>query len=123
MRIIGWNIRAGGGKRIVALAQQLALWEPDVVALCEFRGTSASQQLAATLAAAGLSHQLMTISTELPAANALLLAARYPLRQLTLPLIPPYPLRWLPAEVRCSHPYVIGALHVPNYVSKPKLLP
>ena len=42
MRIVGWNIRAGGGRRVAALAAQIARWTPDVVALSEFRGTPPS---------------------------------------------------------------------------------
>ena len=57
MRVIGWNIRAGGGSRAAALADQLGRWAPDVVALCEFRGTPPSAALARALHAQGLRHQ------------------------------------------------------------------
>src|SRR5258706_10322569 len=33
VKIVGWNIRAGGGARCEALAAQLRRWQPDVVAL------------------------------------------------------------------------------------------
>jgi hypothetical protein len=33
MRIVLWNIRAGGGRRVGAILDRLASWEPDVVAL------------------------------------------------------------------------------------------
>ena len=42
MRIVSWNIRAGGGRRIARIADQIARWAPDVVALSEFRATPPS---------------------------------------------------------------------------------
>src|SRR5262249_62347932 len=56
MRIILWNIRAGGGCRVGAILDQLSVWAPDVVALCEFRGTPPSCELARGLARQGLPH-------------------------------------------------------------------
>src|SRR5258705_352020 len=46
MRVVFWNIRAGGGVRAAAIARQIAAWEADAVALAEFRGTSPSGELA-----------------------------------------------------------------------------
>ncbi len=121
MRIVAWNIRAGGGRRVAAIARQLQQWQPDVVALSEFRGTPPSQTLAALLATSGLTHQLATSSTERRAANALLLAARYPLHPLpVLRLDPPSPLRWLPARLAAPQPLTLAALHVPTHASKQK---
>jgi exonuclease III len=54
MRIISWNIRAGGGRRVAGIAAQLQRWRPDVVALQEFRGTAPSRELARRLADLGL---------------------------------------------------------------------
>ena len=42
MRVVFWNIRAGGGKRVGRIARQLEGWAPDAVALCEFRATPPS---------------------------------------------------------------------------------
>ncbi len=42
MRIVSWNIRAGGGRRLRDIADQLERWQPDVVAPSEFRGTAPS---------------------------------------------------------------------------------
>ena len=58
MRIVAWNIRAGGGFRGLALGAQLRRFRPDVAALCEFRATPPSAALALTLAALGLGHQI-----------------------------------------------------------------
>ena len=57
MRIVFWNIRAGGGVRVGRIAAQLKGWAPDAVALCEFRATPPSLELARSLAALGLGHQ------------------------------------------------------------------
>jgi exodeoxyribonuclease III len=117
MRIVAWNIRAGGGRRAAAIARQLARWAPDVVALSEFRATPPSDALAGALAAAGLRHQLTTAAARWPARNALLLAARWPLRSVRLGGAPADRARWLTAAVDGPVPVVVGALHVPNRAS------
>ena len=66
MRIVSWNIRAGGGSRTWAIADQLARWSPDVVALSEFRATPPSVDLSRVLARRGLIHQLCTAVDDLP---------------------------------------------------------
>src|SRR3989442_12555136 len=53
VRVVVWNIRAGGGVRAAGIARQLARWQPDVVALSEFRATPPSARLAARLVAGG----------------------------------------------------------------------
>jgi len=117
MRIISWNIRAGGGGRVAAIVAQLQRWRPDIVALQEFRGTAPSQQLARHLADLNLPYQLCTVVPEKPATNALLLASRYPL-QLTRTAEAPAELsRWLLAKIACARPLSIGVMHVPNAVS------
>jgi hypothetical protein len=82
VRVVSWNIRAGGGKRVAALAAQLVRWQPDVVVLCEFRATPSSVWLAGTLAAAGFVYQECTADTARASANCLLVASRWPLRRL-----------------------------------------
>ena len=117
MRIVAWNIRAGGGERVAAIARQLARWAPDVVALSEFRGTPPSLALAEALAARGLSHQLTTVDPRRPPMNAPLLAARWPVRRIRLRPAPLEPGRWLLAAVDAPLPVTLGAMHVPNRVS------
>jgi exonuclease III len=117
MRIVAWNIRAGGGRRVEGIAHQLARWAPDVVALSEFRATPPSRALAEALAAAGLPHQLTTAAPRAPRTNALLVAARWPLRGVRLPARPREPCRWLVTIVQAPTPLVLGAMHVPNRVS------
>ena len=117
MRVVAWNIRAGGGERVGRIARQLARWAPDVVALSEFRATPPSRALAEALAASGLSHQLTTADPRRPAMNALLLAARWPVLRVRLRLAPEEPGRWLLAAVAGPSPLTLGAMHVPNRVS------
>ncbi|HEX9922342.1 MAG TPA: endonuclease/exonuclease/phosphatase family protein [Anaerolineae bacterium] len=117
MRIVSWNIRAGGGRRVVEIGRQLQRWQPDLVALSEFRATPPSKQLAQELVSTGLSHQLTTATTETPATNALLLASRFPLKQVWHKAAPVEPTRWLLAQIERPQPITIGAMHIPNYVS------
>ena len=114
MRIVGWNIRAGGGVRAAALAAQLGRWAPDVVALCEFRGSPPSAALARTLAEQGLGHQVTTANPRRPDMNALLIASRWPLRPLAARTRPWERGRWLLAGVEAPRPFTLGAMHVPN---------
>jgi exonuclease III len=117
VRIVAWNIRAGGGARVDAIARQLRRWAPDVVALSEFRATPPSAELAARLAAAGLGHQLTTADRRSPGSNALLVASRFPLRRVRLRAAPADRLRWLVTAIDAPVPLVVGGMHVPNRVS------
>lgn len=114
MRIVSWNIRAGGGVRAEKIALQLKRWEPSVVVLCEFRGTPASQYIASELRSQGLVHQRMSIDPEHLPTNALLIASRWPLRLLSHQSFPVEPCRWLSVSVRAPRPLVLGAMHIPN---------
>ena len=117
MRIVAWNIRAGGGRRVGRIARQLARWAPDVVALSEYRGTPPSAGLARSLAQHGLVHQLTTADGRVPGRNALLVAARWPLRPVRLGAAPRDPSRWLVTLVDAPVALVLGAMHVPNRVT------
>jgi exonuclease III len=116
-RVVAWNIRAGGGYRVDAILHRLGRWAPDVVALSEFRATPPSAALAAGLAARGLVHQVTTASPREPGANALLLAARWPLARREISGAPVEPARWLFARMAAPRPIALGVMHVPNRVS------
>ncbi len=116
-RYLSWNIRAGGGRRAENILAQLRKWRAHTIGLCEFRGTGASQQLAAALADAGYRHQLSSIDPKRPATNALLLASREPLTAIRAPRMPSNPRRWILARAACEPELVIGLMHVPNYTS------
>src|SRR5256884_1118273 len=111
MRVVAWNIRAGGGVRADAIARQLARWQPDVVALSEFRATPPSARLAARLAACGLAHQLATCDPRTMTRNALLVASRWPLRRVRLRSAPAERCRWLLVAVDAPVPLALGAMH------------
>ena len=117
MRIVCWNIRAGGGRRIDQIAGQLKRWRPDVVALSEFRATPPSQRLASRLHDIGLVHQRTTANPTFATANCLLLTSRWPLRRVHVRGTGPEAGRWLIARVDAPTPFTLGTLHVPNMVS------
>lgn len=117
MRILYWNIRAGGGKRAGAIADQIIAWQPDVIGLSEFRGTPASQSLAARLAEAGWPHQLHTTLPKNPPRNALLMASRWPLHPRRITGMPTLRERWIMAKVMAPAPFTMGVLHAPNFTS------
>jgi exonuclease III len=118
MRIVFWNIRAGGGVRAGQIAAQLGHWAPDAVALCEFRATPPSVELARSLAALGLRYQCTTAEPSQPNANRLFIATRFPMRRLRLRVGPGDPGRLLLlASVEAPEPLTLGAMHVPNRVT------
>jgi exonuclease III len=120
MRIVSWNIRAGGGRRGEAIARQLFEWNPDVVALSEFRGTPPSREIAASLARLGLSHQRNTCVVDSDARNALLIASRWPLRRLPASHGLQDDERWLRVRVQAPYRFEVFAVHVPNRVTRRK---
>ncbi len=122
MRIVFWNIRAGGGCRVAAIVGHLERWKPDVVALCEFRATPPSAEIARLLAAGGLPHQHTTADQKLPSANAILVAARWPLSRVRPQSGPAEPGRWLLTIVGAPQPLALGAMHVPNRVTGRKYI-
>src|SRR5262249_10718200 len=117
MRVVAWSIRAGGGRRVGAIGRQLERWGADVVGLSEFRVTPPGCALMSTLAAMGLRHQVTTAHRRQPSRNALLVAARWPLRRARLRNSPCEPGRWVVVEVAGPLPFVLGVMHVPNRVS------
>jgi exonuclease III len=121
MRIVSWNIRAGGGVRAAAILAQLERWQPDIVGLCEFRGTPPSAQIASGLRELGLDHQLSTADAASPVRNGLLLASRTPLRRHSLRRAPVEPGRWLVVSAGSDPPFLVGLMHLPNMVTGRKL--
>jgi exonuclease III len=122
VRLVSWNIRAGGGRRVEGIADQIARWKPDVVALSEFRATPPSAELARVLAGRGLAHQLSTASPRLPQVNSLLIASRWPLARVRVTGAPAVEsCRWLLASVAGPCAISVGAMHVPNRVTGRKI--
>ena len=114
VRLVSWNIRAGGGYRAADIVGQILAWRADIVALSEFRGTPPSRGIASALAAAGLRFQRTTAAPAHAAVNALLVAARWPLRSVRLDRAPTGTTRWLHVNVAAPVPFAVMALHVPN---------
>jgi len=114
---VSWNIRAGGGRRLQDIADQLERLQPDVVALSEFRGTAPSQELKDLLQAQGLTYQVDISDPLKPATNSLLFASRVRGRRVRHVRAPVYERRWLCVKLATPVPLWIGVLHVPNYVT------
>ena len=74
MRLLAWNIRAGGGSRIAALVQAMSAHDAEVLALSEYRSGLAGDRLRAALHLLG--YHWMTTSQPPPGANGVLIAAR-----------------------------------------------
>ena len=117
LRIVSWNIRAGGGRRVDLIAAQIEDWRADVVALSEFRATPPSHVLKERLGEQGLTFQLSTVAGCIPISNRVLLASRWPLTGISLRTAPVAPGRWCVAQVGSPQPFAIGAMHVPNRAS------
>jgi len=114
LKILSWNIRAGGGKRAEGIVSQLLQWQPDIIALSEFRGTDASLWIARELSTHGFAHQRTTTDPQNPAVNSLLLASRWPLRVVNLKNAPVNKRRWLHANIASPTPIAVMAIHIPN---------
>lgn len=117
MRIVFWNIQAGGGSRVEGIARQIEAWSPTVVAFAEFRGTPPSQQLAGHLRELGYGYQLSTVEAQTPTMNALMVAATCPLERITSSHAGFAPCRWLLAKVETRIPLTLGVMHIPNFVT------
>jgi len=114
MRIVAWNIRAGGGARLAAICAALARHDPDVLVLSEYRGGLAGDRLRAALN--GLGYRWLT-KTEPPAGcNGVLIAARRRFRELG-PLSPDVPEPWRMVGAAFDRLQVAG-IYMPNLRAK-----
>jgi exodeoxyribonuclease-3 len=78
MRVLAWNIRHGGGKRVEGIRAALRRHAAEVVVLCEYRGGGSGARLRDALAGLGYRH---ATAAEPPAGrNGVLVAARNPFR-------------------------------------------
>jgi exodeoxyribonuclease-3 len=78
MKVLSWNIRQGGGRRLDAIVAAIAGHEPDVVVVNELRARTAPQ-LVSALHAGGLTFHEHTSPAS--SENGTLIAARRPLRR------------------------------------------
>jgi len=114
MRIVSWNMRAGGGRRNQGIANQLRRWNPGIVALGEFRGTDSSCEIAQSLMDSGRCYQCDTTDGVQPAINALLIASRWPIRAIRIEHAPQHRHRWLHVKLSGPLGLAILAVHVPD---------
>ena len=112
-RIVFWNIWHGGGRRASGIVDQMLDWNPDVVALAEFRGTKPSRSIAQRLRDAGLVHQLSTVNEEEPTWNSLLLASRFEVEKVHIEGAPKPDYLWLLAKAEAEPAVHIGVVHIP----------
>ena len=78
MKVLSWNIRQGGGRRLEAIVAAIAGHAPDLVVVNELRARTAPQ-LAAALHAGGLT--FLEHTSPANSENGTLIAARLPLRR------------------------------------------
>lgn len=97
IKLMTWNIRSGGGKRLPQIAHRIRFHAPDIMVLTEYREHARGQAFRATLAAAGWRHQ--TASQTDSHKNGLLIAAKIPFRPFQAETdIPDAPQRLIGAE-------------------------
>jgi exonuclease III len=74
MRLLAWNIRQGGGSRLVGIMAAIARHDADVLVLSEYRGGDSAVRLRAALAALG--YRKVTELVPPPHRTGVLIAAR-----------------------------------------------
>ena len=116
-RLVAWNIRAGGGRRVAGIARQIAEWQPDLLALSEYRAGAAGDELVVRLDQLGFVHRRCASAEVGRAKNAVLIASRWPLRQRRLTNAPTEPGRWCCATVSGPKTFSLGVMHIPNQVT------
>lgn len=75
-RLLSWNIRQGGGTRVLAIAQAITKYDAHVVVISEFRHNKRGEQLSKQLRVLGYEHQVTPAETG--NTNAVLIASRLP---------------------------------------------
>ncbi len=114
MRILTWNIRAGGGKRLAGIAEALVRYNADVLVLTEYRSGEAGVRLRAALRDLGYSG---LSSIEPPGIrNGVLIAARSRLARAAY-VAPHLPEPWRMLTVRYEGIRLFG-IYMPNLRAK-----
>lgn len=114
MRIVSWNIQHGGGTRAADIIAQIKRWQPDVVALSEFRGTAPSTQIRNALCDMNLAFQVSTVNDALSTTNGLLFASRFGFATQRGSGLLQESRRWLQINLKTPAALTLIALHVPN---------
>lgn len=106
IRLLTFNLRQGGGKRIDRIADMILSHRPDVTVLTEYRVTT-GPALGARLALGGLTHQASSEPER--AKNGVLIASRLPFRSVANAGSPsPSPQHWIEAEFKY---FRLGAIY------------
>ncbi len=113
IRLVFWNIRHGGGRRAEKIVEQIKDWNPDIVALAEFRDTPPSWSISKSLFETGYKHQLTTVNFDHRSWNALVLASRFNTAPVYLEGAPKPDYLWLLAKVNTVPAIHVGVVHVP----------
>jgi exodeoxyribonuclease-3 len=109
VRVVNWNIRAGGGKRTALIADVLLEESPDILVLTEFRplpGIALLDKLSP------LGYQAMAGSAEGPR-NSVCVLSRYRMESYQHPNAPGSLHRWVAVRIP-EHDLVVLGAHVPN---------
>ena len=109
MKVLSWNIRQGGGRRLTAVIAAIARHEPDIAVINELRARTAPA-LCTALADLGLAFYETTAPTG--SENGILVASRQPLNGL-VPSEPSRRLRHALLEVELPAWGIIGAVYGP----------
>ena len=114
MKLLAWNIRAGGGSRLERIGAAIAGHGADVLVLSEYHGGAAGERLRHVLA--GLGYRHMTGAAPAAGRKGVLIAARRRLRDLG-PVAPGLAEPWklVAAEVGGIH---VAGVYMPNLLAK-----
>jgi exonuclease III len=108
-KLLAWNIQHGGGTRLARIVEEISAYDPDVIALTEFRA-----RLGVALCAAMKERGLPHLDTTHPAENqnGIAVFSRTPLRRTRPGPAPSAGLvRWLDIDLP-EYGFGIGILHV-----------
>lgn len=111
MRVVAWNLRHGGGRRVAEIALALAEHAPDVVVLTEFHGQRGGG-VRGVMADRGLTHQVGSVADG--DENSVLVASRWPMRAdpERLGAFPGGVNRWV--DVEFASGLRLSGVHVPD---------
>jgi exonuclease III len=114
VRLLAWNIRQGGGSRLVGIIDAIARHDADVLVLSEYRGGDSAERLRTALATLG--YRYVTKLAPPPHRTGVLIASRRRFggqRALCLPLEEP----WRLVEVDLGALRLTG-VYMPNLLKK-----
>jgi len=96
MRLLAWNILHGGGARIPRIVEEIAAYDPDIMALTGFR-KDRGMELQPALQERGWQH--METSNPAEKVNGIAVFSRTPLRRRNCPAPPEDRFRWLDLDL------------------------